>query len=107
MGEDKTTVVTVRVIDRANPLAGTWTIPCGDCGELTWISGIWKNKKIDKVVCVPCYSKNYKDGDYVACTNEETIQQALEVLRDRGINVTKEEILENVGIKIGREIKIQ
>jgi selenophosphate synthetase-related protein len=107
MGEDKTIVITVRVIDRANPLAGTWTIPCGDCGELTWISGIWKNKKIDKVVCFPCYSKNYKDGDYVACTNEETIQQVLEVLRGRGINVTKEEILEKLGIKIGREIKMQ
>jgi len=48
----------------------------------------------------------YKDENYVACTNEETIQQVLKVLRGRGINVTREEILKNFGIKIGRELHV-
>lgn len=104
--ENKTAVVTKRVIDLANPLPGTWTKPCDDCGELTWISGLWKNKKIDQVLCEHCWLTKYKDGDYVACTNEETIQLALKVLRDGGMNVTREEIIENLEMKIGREIKI-
>lgn len=38
--------------------------------------------------------------------NEETIQQALEVLRGRDINVTREELIEKLEIEIGKEIKI-
>lgn len=104
--EDKTMVITMRVIDFANPVAGTWTKPCDECGELTWISGIWKGKQIDRVVCKPCWLTKHKDEDYVACTNEETIQQALKVLRGRGINVTREEIIEKLEIEIGREVEI-
>lgn len=104
--EDKTAVVTKRVIDLANPVPGTWIIPCDECGELTWISGIWKNKKIDKVVCEPCWLTKYKDGDNVACTTEEIIQLALKVLRGRGINVTREKLIKNLENIIGREIKI-
>ena len=104
--EDKTTVVTMRVIDLANPVPGTGTRPCDECGELTWISGLWKYKKIDQVVCKPCWLTKYKNRDYVACTNEETIQQALDVLRGRGINVTREEMIEKLEIEIGKEIKI-
>ncbi len=105
--EDKTMVVTQRVIDRANPAPGTWTISCDECGELTWISRIWKDKKIDRVVCEPCFSKKYKDKEYVACTTEEIIQLALETLRGQGVNATREEIIENFEMKIGKEIKIR
>ncbi len=104
--EGKIAVVTVRVIDLANPVPGTWTIPCDECGELTWISGIWKNKKIDKVVCEPCFFKNYKDGDYTACAFEENIEQALEWFRGRGMDVTREELIKNIEIKLGKEMKI-
>lgn len=104
--EDKTMLITMRVIDLANPVAGAWIKSCDECGELTWISGLWKDKKIDGVVCKPCWLTKHKDGDYVACTNEETIQQALEVLRGRGINVTREEMIENLEIYIGKEVKI-
>lgn len=104
--EDKTLLITMRVIDLANHVAGTWTKPCDECGELTWISDIWKGKQIDRVVCKPCWLTKYKEGDYVACTNEETIQQALEVLRGRGINVTREDIIEKLEIEIGKEIKV-
>lgn len=104
--EDKTMVITMRVIDFANPSPGAWTIPCDDCGELTWISGLWKGKKIDQVVCEHCWSMKYKDEDCVACTTEEIIQLALKVLRGRGINVTREEIIEKLEFKIGKEIKI-
>lgn len=104
--EDEIAVVTARVIDLANPVSGTWTIPCDECGELTWISGMWKNKKIDHVVCEPCWFKKYKNGDNVACTTEKIIQLSLKTLRDRGINVTREELLENLEFKIGKEIKI-
>lgn len=103
---DKTTVVTKRVVDLANPVPGAWTIPCGECGELTWISGLWKNKKMDEIVCEACWLTKYKDADYVACTNEETIQLALNVLRDRGINVTRKKLLKSIEIKIGRQLKI-
>ena len=104
--EDKTIVVTARVIDFANPVPGAWTIPCDECGELTWISGLWKDKKIDKIVCEHCWFKNYKNGDNVACTTEEIIQLALKTIRDRGINVTRWEIIETLEFKIGKEIKI-
>ncbi len=104
--EDKTMVITMRVIDFANPSPGAWTIPCDECGELTWISGLWKDKKIDKIVCEHCWSMKYKDADYVTCTTEEIIQLALKTIRDRGINVTREEMIENLEFKIGKEIKI-
>lgn len=104
--EDKTRLVTMRVVDLANPVPGAWTIPCAECGELTWISRIWKNKKIDQVICKPCWLTKYKDGGYVACTNEETIQLVLIVLRGRGINVTREEIIKNLEITIGRQVKV-
>lgn len=103
---DKICVVTARVIDLANPVQGTWTIPCDECSELTWISGIWKNKKIDKVICEPCWFRKYKNGDNVACTTEEIIQLSLETLRGKGINVTREEMLKNLEFRIGKEIKI-
>lgn len=104
--EDKITVVTLRVIDFANPVPGAWTRPCDDCGELTWISGLWKGKQIDQVVCKHCWLTKHKDEDYVACTNEETIQQALEMLRGSGIDITREELIEKLEIEIGKEIKI-
>lgn len=104
---EKTMVVTLRVIDSAIHLPDSWTIPCGDCGELTWISSAWKNKKIDKVICKQCFFEKYKDGDYVACTNDEIIQNVLKALGDMGINVTKEEVLKKTGIKIGKEIHIK
>lgn len=105
--DDKTMVVTLRVIDRANPTPGTWTIPCDECGELTWISRIWKGKKIDRVVCEPCFSKKWKDKEYVLCTTEEIIQLALETLRGKGVIVTREEMIENFEMKTGKEIKIK
>lgn len=103
---DTTTVISMRVIDLANPSPGTVTRPCDDCGELTWISNAWKNKKIDQVICKPCWLKKFKDSDYVACTNEETLQLALKVLRGRGINVTREEIIERLETEIGKKVKI-
>ena len=105
-GTNKTMVVTMRVIDLANPVPGAWTKPCDECGELTWISGLWKDKKIDQVLCKPCWLTNYKDRDYVACATEENIEQALEVLRGRGMEVTPEELLKNIEIEIGRKIKV-
>lgn len=104
--EDKTMVITMRVVDMANPSPNAWRIPCDECGELTWISGLWKDKKIDRVVCGHCWSIKYKDEDYVACTTEEIIQLALKVLRGRGIHVTREEIIEKLEFKIGKEIKV-
>lgn len=105
--EDKTMVVILRVIDRVNPAPGTWTIPCNECGELTWISRIWKDKKIDRVVCGHCFSKKWKDKECVACTTEEIIQLALETLRGRGVIVTREELIESLEMKIGKEIVIK
>lgn len=104
--EDKTMVVTMRVIDLANPVHGAWRIPCDECGELTWISSIWKNKKIDQVVCKPCWLTKYNDGDYVTCTTEEIIEQALEMLRGSGMDVTREELLKDMEFGIGRRIKV-
>ncbi len=104
--ENKTMVITMRVIDLANPSPGAWTIPCDECGELTWISGLWKEKKMDRVVCGHCWLTKYKDRDYVACTNEETIRLALNVLRGRGINVTREKLIKDLENKIGKQITI-
>lgn len=104
---EKKMVVTNRVINSASHLPDSWTIPCGDCGELTWISSVWKNKKIDKVVCLQCFFEKYKGGDYVACTTEDIIQRALKTLGDLGINVTREELIKKTGIKIGKEIHVK
>lgn len=104
--EDKIAVVTMRVIDFANPVPGTWTIPCDECGELTWISGIWKDKKIDQVVCKHCFFEKYKDADYTACAFEKNIEQALEWFRGRGMDVTREELIKNIEVKLGKGMKI-
>lgn len=104
--EDKIVVISVRVIDMANPAPGTWTIPCDECEELTWISGLWKDRKFDGVVCEPCWFKNYKNREHVACTSEEILQLSLKTLGDRGVNVTKEELIKMLEFKIGKEIKI-
>lgn len=99
-------VISTRVIDMANPIPGTWTTPCHECGELTWISDFWKDKKIDKVICEPCYFKKYKDGDYNLCAVEENIEQALEWFRGRGMGVTREQLISNIEDKIGKKMKI-
>ncbi len=104
--EDEIAVVTVRVIDHANPLPGTWTIPCDDCGELTWISDTWKNKKINRVVCKHCFLTKYMYKDHIPCVTEEIIKKVLEVLRGRGMDVTREEIIKNIEAKFGKGMRI-
>lgn len=104
---DEVSVITMRVIDMANPLPGTWTIPCDECRELTWISSIWKNKKIHHVVCKPCWLSKYKNKEHNACVTEETIQQALKKLKKMGIYATREELLEKLEREIEKELKVE
>lgn len=104
--EDEICVVTARVIDLANPVPGTWTIPCDNCGELTWISAMWKNKKIARVLCEPCFFGKHKDGDYTACAFEKNIEQAIEWFRGRGVGVTREELISGIENKIGKKMRI-
>lgn len=105
--DDNTTVVGGRVSDIASPVPGAWTVPCDDCGELTWISSTWKDKKIDRVICKQCYLAKYKDKNYDAFVTEETVQLALKTLHDRGIDITREKLLNDLETFAGRPLKIK
>lgn len=106
--DDTIIVMTVRCIDMAAPTDNIDKIPCSECGEMTWISTSFRGKKIDKIVCKPCYAKIYnKDKEYIACTTQECIDDAFEWARQHGINTTKEEMIMKMEDKIGKRIKIE
>lgn len=106
--EDIIVVMTVRCIDMAATTENIDKRPCTECGEMTWISTSFRGKKIDKIVCQPCYNKIYgKDKEYIACTTQECIDEAFEWAIQHGINTTKEEMIMNMEDKIGKSIKIE
>ncbi len=83
--KDQVTVLTVRCIDMAPPLHEVDKIPCSECGEMTWISKSFKEKKIDKITCTKCFYDGdvYKSGDYSANVTEETVEEVIKYIRSR------------------------
>ena len=112
--EDQVVVLTMRCIDMAPSIDNIEKVPCSECGEMTWLSGSWKGKKIDKIVCIKCFykSKEYKSGDYTASVTEECLEEAKDYAK-RNLNIEKltdkeikTEIVVTVEEEIGKEIKI-
>ena len=111
--EDQVVVLTMRCINMAPSSHDVEKVPCAECGEMTWLSSSWKEKKIDKIVCMECFykSKEYKSGDYTANITEECIEEAIDWAR-RNLNIKKTdeeiktEIVEIVEGEIRKEIKI-
>ncbi len=106
--EDIIVVMTVRCIDMAATTENIDKIPCTECGEMTWISTSFRGKKIDKIVCKPCYDKIYhNEKEYFACTTQECLDEAFEWAKQHGINITKEEMVMKMEDNIGKSIKIE
>jgi len=112
-GEDQVIVLTMRCIDMAPSSYDLEKRPCAECGEMTWLSGSWRGKKVDKIVCTECFykSKEYKNGDYTANVTEECLEDAKNWARrnlstkktDEEIKARMIEIMEN---KTGKKLKI-
>jgi len=113
MNEDQIIVITVKCVDMAHPSYDSEKRPCEDCGEMTWLSSSWKEKKIDKIICTECFynSKEYKSGDYSANVTEECLEDAKNwARRNLGIKKTDQEIktrmVETIENKMGKKLKI-
>lgn len=104
--EDLVVVLTVRCIDTSSPIHEVDRVPCSICGEMTWISRSFRGKKIDKIICTQCFPKNNRNGDYRACATQECIDEAFNLLKSRGYDVTKEEIVEKIENNIGKKVDI-
>lgn len=106
--EDTQVVVTIRCIDMASPISNVDKVPCSECGEMTWVSVSFRNKKIDKVVCEPCFFKNdiYKHKDSHACVTEECLNEAFNWAKQSGYKVTKEDMIKNMEEKIGKKLTV-
>lgn len=100
--EKEITVVTVRCIDMVAPHIDSWKRVCSMCGFDTWISASWKDKRIDRIVCEPCYLTNYKDRDDVnICVTEKNIDEFLEwTERYYGKRSTREEAIRFMELKL-------
>lgn len=108
--EDRTTtVVTVRCIDMAAPFVDTWKRVCDMCGEMTWISASWIGKKIDKVICEPCWFLYCKDeNDINICITKANLEEFREwsKIYYGYEKVTIKEAVKMMEMKTGKKIKI-
>lgn len=87
-------VITMRCIDVAASCSDIDKIKCEECGEMTWLSVSWRGKKIDRVVCKPCFEKDkYKNSGYSACVSKRCLDDALKHLKlTENLDGTDEEI---------------
>lgn len=110
--KDKIIVVTARCIDMAAYVDDIDKRPCEDCGEMTWVSSSWREKRIDKIICGTCFDKEeYRRKDYSTNVTEESINDAIELVKSRyNPDMTKEEIrvriVKIVEREMGRKINI-
>lgn len=111
---DKVVVITKRCIDISSYGYDIDKRPCSECGEMTWLSKSWRRKKIDQIICDKCLvnSKEYKNDDYIACTTEECLEEAVQWVRNHfdtreTDEVIKEKIIQTIENKIGKMIKIR
>jgi hypothetical protein len=107
--KDETVLVTVRCIDMAAPTSEVDRKACSECGEMTWVSFSSRNQKFDKILCEPCFFKSdkFKDKDFTAHVTEKCLNSALEILENRGIRTTKEEMVKNLESNIGKKLEIE
>lgn len=105
-------VITMRCIDMAASCDNIDTMRCAECGEMTWLSTSWREKKIDKVICESCFGKGkYQDGDYSANVTENCLNDAIKIIREHyGMAKTEKEIREKMikimENKLGKKINI-
>jgi hypothetical protein len=110
--EDDTVIVGFgcQFIDK--PIPGSLIRNCGDCGTEVYISPSSQGKKIDTIICIDCYEKNVKEGEYkgkkeeiVTCISEEQIKEFNLYSKQRnGYTMTAEEILRALERKLGRKV---
>ena len=113
MENEKINIVSVRCSD-LKVATGTRSFkrPCSKCGMDTWISPTFdnedKNGRIDKIICERCFfeSEEYKRGDYVANVKEESVMEAVNHLKGRGILKSPDEIVKKMEDKTGKKLKI-
>lgn len=115
--EDEIRVVGTRCRDfLIEPIPGSWKAVCCECGEDVWLTEIWKDKKIDKIMCDDCcYDKGiYKGKDVQLRVTTETLDKFVKWAReyygdliidqsDDDIKLTAIELIEN---KFRKELKV-
>jgi hypothetical protein len=109
--KEEAIVVTVRCIDMTASCVDIDIAKCTECGEETWLSTSWREKKIDKIVCKHCFDKNYMDGDYSANITEECLNQVIKFVRERCSTTRPEkeirkELIDMMQEKLGKQINI-
>lgn len=110
--KDRIIIVTARCIDTVAFEYDVDKRPCSYCGEMTWVSRSWREKRIDKIVCGMCFTKEkYQEKDFSANVTEETVNDTIKLVKERySPNMTEEEIMERmmkvVEKEIGRKINI-
>lgn len=105
--ENEVTVVTMRCIDMSAPHFDSWKSVCHVCGEMTWISASWKDKRIDRIVCEPCWFSKCKDRENVnVCVTERNLNEFLEWCKRHNKRSTREEAIKLMEWRTGKKIKI-
>lgn len=104
---DANIVVTMRCMDVV-PYTDVDKRKCDDCGEMTWISSSFRDRKVDKVICSVCiekYIEGYNDEDCDMLVTEKCLEDAINAVACRtGEMCTREDVLKAVENKVGRKI---
>lgn len=83
---------------------------CDDCGEMTWISSSFRERKVDKVICsvrIEKYFEKFKDKDYSVVVTEKCIEDAIGAIAHHSGEVcTREDLLKDFEDKMGRKISV-
>jgi len=109
--KEETIVVTARCIDMTASSIDIDIMKCTECGEETWLSTSWREKKIDKIICKHCFDKNYMDRDYSVNITEECLNEVIKFARERLSIIRPEkeirkELIDMIQEKLGKQINI-
>lgn len=94
------------------PIEGSLIRNCVDCGTEVWIAPSWKGKKIDKIICMNCYNKDFYIDSYkgekseiiTAISEEQLLEFNIHCKKKYGHTPTKDEILIILEKELGRKV---
>ena len=108
--DEEVIVVTARCSDIAPHFEDIDQIPCSKCGEMTWLSNSWRGKRIDKIICEPCFeNEKYEDNDYSFRVTEKCLDDAIEVIHSHydkkgSYDSIRKKIIDKMERRLGRQI---
>ncbi len=102
--KEETIVISVRCIDATAYDDNVDKTVCTECGEMVWISPLWRGKVVDKVICEHCFKKEkYQKLNYSANVTEECLNDAIEFIRSHFDNKKKKKDIREEMIKMMEE----